>query len=345
MSSVILARVIRGETVESIHRGSIVVLSGSGERIASLGDPSMVTFSRSSVKAFQAIPFITSGAADAYGFSEKEIALACASHSGEPYHVDLVRKMLAKAGLSEDALLCGGHPPFHEESAAELIRLGVDPGPIYNNCSGKHSAMLAFAKHTGADTRKYLDPGGPVQKAILQSVSLFSGVPEVEIRMGTDGCSAPNFALPLAAMAKAYANLISPPDHFPEDVRAAAKRIVEAKMKFPEYVGGSYRLDTKTMQALPGQIVCKVGAEGVWLAGILPCQRWPEGAALALKIEDGNDDRARPVAGIELLRMMGVMTPEAETTLGEFSPIVLKNRRDIVVGRVEAAFEAPAGLA
>ena len=345
MSSEILARVFRGETVESVHRGSIVIVSGTGERVASVGDPSMVTFTRSSVKAFQAIPFITSGAADAFGFTEREIALACASHSGEPFHVDLAKQMLAKAGLSEDDLLCGGHPPFHEGSADELIRSGVEPGPIYNNCSGKHSAMLAFAKHIGADTSKYLDPDGPVQKQILKTISLFSGIAEDEILLGTDGCSAPNFALPLSAMAQAYANLILPPDKFPEEVRAAAKRIVQAMTRFPEYVGGSYRLDTKTMQAFAGRVVCKVGAEGVWLAGVLPCERWPDGAAFAMKIDDGNDDRARPAAGIELLRMLGVMTPETEAALGEFSPKILKNRREIVVGRVEAAFATPSELA
>jgi L-asparaginase II len=339
MQTEILARVIRGETVESIHRGSIVVIDGNGERIASVGDPEVVTFTRSSVKAFQAIPLIASGAADAFGFSEKEIALACASHSGEHFHTDLALSMLERAGLDESDLGCGAHPPFHEETAHELIREGEPPTPVHNNCSGKHAAMLALARHIGADTSTYLDPANPVQIAILESVSLFSGVPAGEIKMGTDGCSAPNFAMPLSAMARAYANLINPPEDFPEEIREAARRIVHAKMAFPEYVGGSFRLDTKVMKALPRRIVCKVGAEGVWLAGILPTERWKDGVALALKIDDGDDGRARPVTAVTLLRMLGVMTSEAEETLGEFSPIIMKNRMNKVVGRVESAIE------
>lgn len=332
MSTEILANVIRGETVESVHRGSIVVMVDS-EITASIGDPNMVTFTRSAAKAFQAIPFVVSGAADAFGFTEKELALACASHSGEPFHIDLVRQMLSRTGLSEKDLGCGGHVPFHEDSASELVLSGITPGPVYNNCSGKHAAMLAFAKHIGADISTYLEPDSPVQKEILRAISLFSGVPAEEIRMGTDGCSAPNFAMPLSAMARAYSNLIDPPDEFGGEIADAARRIVAAKMKFPEYVGGSFRLDTKVMKALPGEIVCKVGAEGVWLAG-LPASK----TAIAIKVEDGNDDRARPVAAIELLRRLGVMTEESEDLLGEFSPMLLKNRRDTIVGRVEAVF-------
>jgi L-asparaginase II len=332
--SPIVARVIRGETVESVHRGDLVVLR-NGEPFLELGDPSLVTFSRSSVKAFQAIPFVASGAADAFGFTEKEIALACASHSGEPFHIETALGMLARAGLSESDLGCGPHPPFDEEAYSALIRNHEKPRPVHNNCSGKHSAMLAFAKHIGADTRSYLDPESPVQREILKTISMFSGVAEKDIKLGTDGCSAPNFALPLSSMALAYARLIETPREFGEPVVDAARRIVTAMTGHPEYVGGSFRLDTKVMKALPGRIVCKVGAEGVWLAGI-PERR----IAIALKIEDGNDDRARPAVAVELLRKLGVMTPEAEKVLGEFSPRTMKNRKDTVVGRVEAALGA-----
>ncbi|REJ75384.1 MAG: asparaginase [Acidobacteria bacterium] len=334
--SPIIARAIRGETTESVHRGHIVVLR-NGDPIAALGDPSTVTFSRSSIKAFQAIPFLASGAADDLGFTDEEIALACASHSGEPFHVEAAGSMLRKAGLREEDLGCGPHPPFHEESAADLIRAGKKPRRIHNNCSGKHAAMLAHASHIGADTSKYLDPSSPVQKEIKKTISLFSGVPESEIAMGIDGCSAPNFALPLSSLAYAYANLIDPPDSFGEAVATAANKIVGAAMKHPEYVGGSYRLDTKVMRALPGRIVCKVGAEGVWLAGIPETQGGS--IAIALKIEDGNDDRARPAVAVELLRKLGLMTEEAEEAIGEFSPMALKDRNDSVVGKVEPVLE------
>lgn len=337
MHTEVVARVIRGETVESVHRGSVVVLDGGGNRRVEIGDPEIVTFTRSAAKAFQAMPFVSSGAADAFKFSEKEIALACASHSGEHFHTELASEMLGKAGFTEKDLGCGAHPPFDEKSANEMIRSGREPLQLHNNCSGKHAAMLAFAKHIGADPATYLSPENRVQKIIVETVSLFSGVPVERIRMGIDGCSAPNFAMPLSAMALAYLRLINPPRDFPSDVRDAARRIVAAKTSFPEYVGGSYRLDTKVMRALPGRIVCKVGAEGVWLAGVLPCREWPEGLSLAIKIEDGNDDRARPAVAVDLLRKLGVMTPGAEESLGEFSPMLLKNRRDTLVGRVESA--------
>jgi L-asparaginase II len=337
--STIFTKVLRNGTLESVHRGSIIVVTGKGEIVGSVGSPSDVTFWRSAAKAFQAIPFLTSGAAEAFGFTDKDLALACASHSGEDFHAELALKMLHKAGFKEADLLCGAHAPFHEESAADLIRNGIEPGQRHNNCSGKHAAMLAYAKHIGADTKTYLTPENPVQVTILETISLFTGVPVDEIKTGTDGCSAPNFAIPLSAMARAFAKLANPTDDLDPKLQAACKRIVNAKMTFPEYVGGSVRLDTKVMRALKGKVISKVGAEGVWSVGVLPSKRWPDGLGIALKVDDGNDYRARPAVGIELLRKLDLMTPEAETTLGEFSPRKLINSKDIVVGEVIADFE------
>ncbi len=335
----ILARVFRNGTLESFHTGSIVVEDCRGNRIGSAGDPDRVTFWRSAAKAFQAIPFVTSGAAAKFGFSDRELALACASHSGEKIHTECAASMLKKAGFSEELLSCGAHPPFDEETAAELIRKGLKPNQLHNNCSGKHAAMLAFAKRISADPGTYLEAGNPVQEKILETISLFTEVPSDKIQMGTDGCSAPNFALPLSAMARAYGKLVRPPSGLDSTIADACRQIVSAKMKYPELVGGRFRLDTKVMKALPGKIVCKVGAEGVWMVGVLPCDKWPDGLAIALKIDDGDDYRARPAVGIEVLRKLGVMTAEAEESLGEFSPRALKNRRDIEVGEVVAEFE------
>ncbi len=337
--SEILTKVFRNGTLESIHRGSLIVIDGKGKEIGRAGNPDLVTFWRSAAKAFQAVPFVTSGAMDAFGFTDKELALACASHSGESFHTELAAGMLEKAGFDEESLLCGAHPPFHEETADGMIRAGTQPTQLHNNCSGKHAAMLAFAKHIGADPDTYLSPGNRVQGTILETISLFNEIPDDEIVMGIDGCSAPNFAVPLRSMAVAYAKLINPPADFDANLKDACDRIVRAIMKYPEFVGGSFRLDTKVMQALPGRIACKVGAEGVWTAGILPSDKWPDGLAIALKIEDGNDNRARPAVAIELLRRLGLMNPVAEETLGEFSPQILKNRKDIEVGEVVAEFE------
>jgi L-asparaginase II len=349
MKSEIIAKVTRGGTLESVHRGTLIVMTGDGKKVAEIGDSSAVTFWRSAAKAVQAIPFLTSGAADEYGFTDKEIALACASHSGEPFHIKLAEKMLRRSGSDETDLRCGAHLPMHEQSAHALLRAGQKENQLHNNCSGKHAAMIAFAKHIGADPETYLSRENPVQKAILETISLFTGISPDEIKIGIDGCSAPNFAIPLRAMALSYAKLIRPEDYFAREesknrrkkvsLIEACQRIVSAKMKQTEYVGGSVRLDSKIMKALPGQIVCKVGAEGIWSAGILPCKRWPQGLAIALKIEDGNDYRARPVVAVELLKQLGILNDKATKDLAEFAPMVLKNRMEKNVGEVFADFE------
>ncbi|MGI8543416.1 MAG: asparaginase [Aridibacter sp.] len=339
MKSEILVKVTRGGTLESVHRGTLIVVDGDGKKVAEIGDASEVTYWRSAAKALQAIPLITSGAADTFGFTEKEIALACGSHSGESFHTETVRQMLEKTGFSEKDLCCGSQPPFDKGTAKAMIKSDEKPTQLHNNCSGKHTGMLALAKHTGANHETYLDMENPVQKMILETVSIFTEIPYDEIKLGIDGCSAPNFAVPLDSMALAFAKLINPPPGFDEELKNACERIVSAKMKYPEMVGGSDRLDTKVMQTLEGKIICKVGAEGVWSAGILPCEKWEKGLGIALKIEDGDDNRARPVVAVELLRQLGVMTYEAEETLKELSPMILKNRMDIEVGEVVADFE------
>jgi L-asparaginase II len=334
MKSSILANVIRGETVESVHCGHLIVIDGSGATILSLGSPDTVTFFRSACKAFQAIPFITSGAADELGYSEEEIALACSSHSGEARHVRVAQLMLERAGLSEAHLRCGTHLPFNEKEAERMQRAGEYPTQLHNNCSGKHAAMLAFAKHSGADLATYDLPENPVQLAILETIALFAEVPLSEIKIGIDGCAAPNFALPVSAMAKSFLNLISPPESFPRDVREACGRIVSAMTNFPELIGGNERLDTMLMLAAPGKLISKVGADGVWLCGGLPSEKYPRGLAIAMKIEDGDDKRARPVVAVEILKQLGILSSDA---LPELSPMPIKNRRGDVVGRVEAA--------
>jgi L-asparaginase II len=332
MNPEILVNVVRGETVESVHRGHLIVMDGDGETVASLGDPSTVTYFRSSSKAFQAIPFITSGAADAFGFTEQEIALAVASHSGEPVHVAIAAGMLAKTGLSKSDLHCGAHLPFNEAEAERMMRAGETPDQLHNNCSGKHAAMLAFAKHIGAGIEDYDSPDNRIQKRILRCVADFAQVPEQSIAIGVDGCSAPNFAIPVSAMARSFANLIRP-DKFPETVQSACSRIVSAMVKHPELIGGTTRLDTMLMQAAPGRLISKVGADGVWLGGVLPSDQYPKGLAIALKVEDGDDHRARPVIAVEILRQLGVLSAE---DLPELSPMPVKNRKGDLVGRVES---------
>ena len=334
MESEILANVIRGETVESIHRGHAIAIDGKGTTVLSLGSPDTVTFFRSACKPLQALPFITSGACDTLGYSEEEIALACASHSGEARHVRIAQLMLERAGLSEAYLRCGAHLPFNEKESERMLRDGEHPTQLHNNCSGKHAAMLAFAKHIDADLADYSNIDNPVQQAILDTISLFSSVARDDIKIGTDGCAAPNFALSLSGMARSFMNLISPPAGFPEDVRSACGRLVSAMTNFPELIGGNERLDTLLMQAAPGKVISKVGADGVWLCAVLPGDKHPSGLAIALKVEDGDDRRARPVVAVELLKRFELLSAD---DIPELSPMPITNRRGDVVGRVESA--------
>lgn len=336
MQSEILAEVIRGETVESIHRGHLVILSGNGETIAQIGNPEIVTFIRSSGKPFQVFPVLTSGAADKFGFSEAEIALACGSHSGEEIHVEIAREMLEKIGCDETDLRCGAHDPFDEKRTREMICAGEKPTQLHNNCSGKHAAMLGLAKHIGADAKTYEQLENPVQQAILEAFSVFAETPQNEIKIGIDGCAAPNFAVSLRAMAKSFTKLIAPPESFDENYVNACRTIVSAMINYPELIGGTERLDTLMMRAADGKIISKIGAEGVWLCAVLPSEKWKSGLGIALKIEDGDDKRARAVVSIEILRQLGILSAE---DLTQYSPMPIKNRRGDSVGRIEANFK------
>jgi L-asparaginase II len=334
-----LVEVLRGPIVESRHRGHLIAVDGDGKTVASLGAPETITYIRSSGKPFQAMPLVTSGAADHFGFGEKEIAIACGSHSGEPEHVATVQSMLARMGMDESALKCGAHVPFSPEVARQLVENHQKPSVLQNNCSGKHAGMLALALHLGAPTETYDQPGNPVQQQILNTVSTFSDVALEELAIGTDGCGAPVFGLPVHAMALMYARLIKPPDRFDPVVKNACKRIVNAMISFPEMVGGKKgRLDTEMIRAGKGRLISKIGAEGVYTVGALPCDQWPHGLGLALKVEDGDDHRARPPAVIEALRQLGLLSPEDLSALADYSPTPIRNRRGDHVGDARAAF-------
>jgi L-asparaginase II len=333
MNSNILAKVVRGETLESLHRGHLIIVDGNGETLVQIGNPETVTFLRSSAKPFQVLPFLLSGGAEAYGFTDDEIALACGSHSGENFHVETTAKMLKKCGLSEQDLRCGSHLPFNESVANAMIKSGEVPNQLHNNCSGKHAAMLAFCKYIGADLTTYEHFNHPIQQQILETVKQFCEYDDV--KLAVDGCAAPNFALPISAMAKGFAKLVFPPQSFDKKLKNACERIVSAMMSFPQNVGGTERLDTLIMQELKGQIICKIGAEGVWLAGVLPSEKYKHGLGIAFKIEDGDDKRARTVVAIELLRQLELLDNKQ---LAKFAPIEMTNRRGDIVGQIEASF-------
>lgn len=336
-----LVEVRRGAITESRHRGHVVAVDGDGQVIARLGVPETLTYMRSSAKPFQCLPLISTGAADRFGFTDQEIALACASHNGEPVHVETARGMLRKIGLDESALKCGVHEPFSSEVVRQLRERGEQPNVLQNNCSGKHAGMLALALHLGAPTETYDEPDNPVQLLIGRTVSEFSDVPLEDIAVGIDGCGAPVFGVTVQAMARMFARLVLPPAKLDEETREACRRIVSAMNAYPEMIGGGLteRLDTEIMRAARGRLVSKVGAEGVYTAGVLPCKEWPRGLGLAFKIEDGEDRRARPTVVIEALRQLGVLTDGAYEALRPYASFPLRNHRGDTVGEVNAKFE------
>jgi len=335
-----LVKVTRGAIVESRHRGHVVAVEPDGSVIAFLGAPETVTYLRSSSKPHQAIPLIASGAADHFGFTEEEVALACASHNGEEMHTRIVTKMLEKIGLGRSALKCGTHEPYGKEAAQQLQRAGELPNVLHNNCSGKHTGMLALALHLGESIESYDEPQHAVQKAIANVIAQFSGISLEDIAVGVDGCGAPVFGVTVIGMARMYARLVMPPNDFDESVRAACRRITTAMTNHPELIGGSKdRLDTELMRAATGALVSKVGAEGVYTGGVLPCEQWPRGLGLAVKIEDGDDLRARPTVVIEALRQLHVLRDASLEDVSRYAFLPIRNRRGDLVGEVTADFD------
>lgn len=327
-----LVEIVRGDLVESIHRGDLAVVDYTGRLLYSVGDPQgKITFIRSASKPIQAIPIITSGAADHFGFTEQELAVFCASHAAEQIHVETVLGILEKIGLTASALQCGRHLPFNKEAADKLVRSGQEPSEVHCNCSGKHSGMLALAQHMGWDVASYLSIEHPVQQAMLQSMATFAGMEAKDIAIGVDGCGVPVFGLPVYNMALAWARLANP-EGLDSANAQAAQRITRAMTAHPLLVAGTGRLCTGLMTHLNGRLVAKSGAEGVYCVGILG-----QGIGIAVKIEDGNG-RATGPAIIDALRQIGFLTPADLENLKEFhNPIIYNHRRD-VVGETRAAF-------
>ena len=243
--------------------------------------------------------------------------------------------MLKKIGMDESALKCGVHEPYSAEAARALHERGEQPTVLHNNCSGKHAGMLALALHLNAPTETYDEPSNPVQLNIVRRIAQFSGVPVEDVAVGIDGCGVPTFGVTVRAMALMYARLVAPPLDFDDATREACQRIVSAMTDYPEMIGGrAERLDTVIMQAARGKLISKVGAEGVYTAGVLPCDEWPRGLGLAIKIEDGEDRRARPTVVIESLRQLGVLKDEAMEAVKPYASFTIENRRGDTVGEV-----------
>jgi L-asparaginase II len=324
----ILVEVTRGGVVESRHRGSYIVRNNAGAVIADAGDGTAAVFPRSAIKAFQCLPVVESGAAERFGFSDEEIALACSSHTGEVEHVRVARAMLAKAGMSESQYECGAHWPADVRAQRQLARLGGNALPIHNNCSGKHAGMLALAKALGAPPEGYSRPDHPVQRLIAKTIGeLCDGNLDLA-PCGVDGCSVPTWALPLAELALGFARFASGEGLNPGR-RAAAERIITACRKHPFMVAGTGHFCTRLMQTVPRAFV-KNGAEGIY-CGSVP----HAGLGIALKIDDGAS-RAAEIAMAAVLAGLDVWSADERTTLRAFAHVELKNWRQIPVGEIRA---------
>lgn len=319
-------RLYRSKRVESLHRAHVAVVDAGGKMIAAYGNPEHRTYIRSAAKPFQVMPLLQSGAADHFGLSEPEIAIVCASHNGEPYHIETVQSILDKVGLSEDDLRCGAHLPLYEPVARKMVASGESATPIHNNCSGKHAGMLATTVFRGWPTESYLDPAHPLQHQIVAALEEYSDLRAKEIGLGIDGCSAPSFYLTIWRMALMYARLA-------EAREEIAERVYQCMSRYPEMVAGSGRLDTALMQVLDGRVVSKMGAEGIRCAAL----RTDDAIGVAIKIEDGAQ-RASGLVLLEVLRQLGLIDEGELDELEEFYHPQLTNHAGLTTGRISVHF-------
>lgn len=322
--------VTRGSMVESRHRVHAVVARADGEIVEAWGEPERIIYPRSSIKPFQALPLLESGAADACGASDEEVALAAASHSGSMAHVMTVDAWLHRLGLRTSDLACGAHLPTDETAAHALIREGLEPTQLHNNCSGKHTGFLATAQHLGESLDGYLDAEHPVQKRLYAILEELGGASLEGTGRGIDGCGIPVYGMPLAALARAAARYAEPTS-LGTARGAAAERIVSSMIKHNYMVAGRGRFDTAAMTALRGHAATKGGAEGVQVM-ILPSL----GLGVALKCEDGAK-RGGDTAAAHLLDHLGLVDDRVRTSLAEFLSPVIRNVAGREVGTLRPA--------
>jgi L-asparaginase II len=343
--------VTRGQIVESVHFGAVAVVDSGGHLLASLGDPALVTFLRSSAKPFQALPFIEQGGDQVFHLTSKEIALICGSHDGTDEHVEVLKGIQAKVGVQESDLLCGVHPLSNLPTIEAMRARGEALSPNRHNCSGKHTGMLAAARKRGLSITDYINPDHPVQKTILKTFAEICSLPQDQVEVGIDGCSVPNFAVPLYNAALGVAHLCDP-DKLSAERAKACRRITQSMLANPFMVAGSGRFDTRLMEVCGGRILSKGGAEGYMILGIMAGMlgAGSPGVGIAFKISDGDlpirkangetYNRVRPAVALEILRQMGYIGDKELSLLAiEFGPVrTVTNWRKLVVGHSRPAF-------
>ncbi len=325
----ILIETMRGNWVENRHRGAFAVVDAGGRIIASAGDIDRPIFPRSAIKSMQALAMVTSGALDKFAIGDEELALACASHQGEEFHVAGVTAFLDHIGLGPADLECGAHAPSYAPARARLREAGHQPTALHNNCSGKHSGMLAVAEALGVPTAHYVERDHPVQRAVRAGIELVVGEPLSVDRCGTDGCSIPTWAAPLRAFARGFARMASGTG-LPNDIAGAAQRIFDAATGHPHLVGGTGSLDTEIMRAFGGRVFQKGGTEGVQCGAIRD-----KGWGYALKVDDGNMPASHVMVATLLL---AISDPDANQrgVLDRFARQTTRTVRGLEVGEMRA---------
>ena len=323
-----LSEVTRGGVVESRHLGAVAVVDRHGRVLQAAGDPYTLTFTRSALKPLQALPFVAGGGIERFGYSTAQTALMCASHSGEPRHVEAVSAMLSAAGRTPADLQCGTHAPGFYDARGQLPP-PPPYSPLQHNCSGKHAGMLAWCVQHGAATADYLAFDHPLQQSIRRAVASFTAVTEERLVAGIDGCSAPNYAVPLASLATAFARLASA--EVDADYGVAPRTLANAMIAHPEMVSGEHRSDLALMQAGRGDWVTKIGAEGVQAIGIRSA-----GLGIAVKVADGQKRGLYP-ALVAVLGQLGLLDSVARTALVPWATRTIRNYRGIETGVVRPA--------
>ncbi|MCX5894780.1 MAG: asparaginase [Proteobacteria bacterium] len=333
--SEILVEVKRGSRTESVHRGSIVIVSIAGEVTHCMGNPEAEISMRSCAKPIQAIPVIESGAADHFAFSDRELALFCGSVSGQNFHVEAVRSVLKKIGLTEGALLCGVHLPSHRATAKDMQQRGIKPSTVHNNCAGKHAAMLALCVYHKWQTENYLPLEHPVQQLILSKLAAMAQIEKTRVHAAVDGCGVPVFFIPLRNLAFSYARF-SQPFHKKElelsSSQMVIKRLMQAACEFPEMIAGDERICTDIMRTVGKSVFAKTGAEGGYALTL-----FDKGVGVAVKIEDGNPRAIGPVI-IEVLNQLGILSPGQNEALKNYHHPIILNHRKEQVGELKPVF-------
>ena len=341
----------RGRVVESIHCGAVAIVDTNKKPLYSHGDPQTVAFLRSSAKPFQALPFVERGGVEHFGFTQRELALACASHETAQIHLEAVRALQEKTGIRESDLQCGAHLPGDAAMLRSVIINNITPTANFNNCSGKHTAMLAHAKMRGLPLENYLDVNHPIQQDILTTFAEMCGIERGRVELGTDGCSAPNFAVPLYNAALGFARLCDP-HGLPEARASACRKITAAMASHSEMVSGYGEFDCELMKVGKGMLITKRGAEGFQAIGLMPGAIGPAspGIGIAFKVTDGDpsrmneqlasSSRVRPAVTLEILRQLGALDNDQLKALSSFGPTkVLKNYAGLVTGESKPVFK------